>query len=80
MSLSYGASDYVEGGVITVVIIGNVLIDFWQEYKAEKKKCIRCAYWHRLLLEITPDTTPSNKMFQAPLKAIPFCIFLRFNP
>lgn len=37
MALSYGVSDYVEGGVITAVIVANVLIGFYQEYKAEKK-------------------------------------------
>ncbi|KAI5304495.1 Na+ ATPase [Ascosphaera pollenicola] len=37
MALSYGVSDYVEGGVITAVIIANVLIGFYQEFKAEKK-------------------------------------------
>ncbi|EEH45452.2 potassium/sodium efflux P-type ATPase, fungal-type [Paracoccidioides brasiliensis Pb03] len=37
MALSYGVSDYVEGGVITAVIVGNVLIGFYQEFKAEKK-------------------------------------------
>lgn len=36
MALSYGVSDYVEGGVITAVIVANVLIGFYQEYKAEK--------------------------------------------
>ncbi|KAI5290801.1 Na+ ATPase [Ascosphaera aggregata] len=37
MALAYGVSDYVEGGVITAVIVANVLIGFYQEYKAEKK-------------------------------------------
>ncbi|KZF24870.1 Na+-exporting ATPase [Xylona heveae TC161] len=37
MSLSYGVTDYVEGGVITAVIVLNVLIGFYQEYQAEKK-------------------------------------------
>ncbi|KAK2788041.1 Na+ ATPase [Emmonsiellopsis sp. PD_33] len=37
MALSYGVSDYVEGGVITAVIVINVLIGFYQEFKAEKK-------------------------------------------
>ncbi|KAB2580820.1 putative potassium sodium efflux p-type atpase protein [Lasiodiplodia theobromae] len=37
MALSYGVSDYVEGGVITAVIVLNVLIGFYQEYQAEKK-------------------------------------------
>ena len=30
-------SDYIEGGVITAVIILNVLIGFYQEFQAEKK-------------------------------------------
>lgn len=29
--------DYIEGGVITAVIILNVLIGFYQEFQAEKK-------------------------------------------
>ena len=37
MALSYGVSDYVEGGIITAVIVLNVLIGFYQEYQAEKK-------------------------------------------
>lgn len=37
MALAYGVSDYVEGGVITAVIVANVLIGFYQEFKAEKK-------------------------------------------
>ncbi|KAL1969556.1 hypothetical protein VTN77DRAFT_8994 [Rasamsonia byssochlamydoides] len=37
MALAYGISDYVEGGVITAVIIANVLIGFYQEFQAEKK-------------------------------------------
>ena len=37
MALSYGVTDYIEGGVITAVIILNVLIGFYQEFEAEKK-------------------------------------------
>ncbi|EED24481.1 sarcoplasmic/endoplasmic reticulum calcium ATPase, putative [Talaromyces stipitatus ATCC 10500] len=37
MALAYGVSDYVEGGVITAVIVGNILIGFYQEYRAEQK-------------------------------------------
>ncbi|QSS52266.1 P-type Na+-ATPase [Histoplasma capsulatum var. duboisii H88] len=37
MALSYGVSDYIEGGVITAVIVLNVVIGFYQEFKAEKK-------------------------------------------
>ncbi|TGZ81585.1 potassium/sodium eff [Ascodesmis nigricans] len=36
MALSYGTSDYVEGGVITAVIVLNIVIGFWQEFNAEK--------------------------------------------
>ena len=37
MALAYGVSDYIEGGVITAVIVGNILIGFYQEYRAEQK-------------------------------------------
>lgn len=37
MAVSYGVQDWVEGGVITGVIILNVTIGFYQEYNAEKK-------------------------------------------
>ena len=37
MALSYGVTDFVEGGVITAVIVLNVLIGFYQEFQAEKK-------------------------------------------
>ena len=37
MALSYGVQDWVEGAVITAVIILNVLIGFYQEFQAEKK-------------------------------------------
>ncbi|TPX26497.1 Na+ ATPase [Coccidioides immitis] len=37
MALAYGVSDYVEGGVITAVIVANVVIGFYQEFQAEKK-------------------------------------------
>lgn len=37
MALAYGVSDYVEGGVITAVIVANILIGFYQEYRAEQK-------------------------------------------
>ncbi len=37
MALSYGVSDFIEGGVITAVIVLNVLIGFYQEFQAEKK-------------------------------------------
>lgn len=34
MVLSYAVSDWIEGGVITAVIILNVTIGFFQEYRA----------------------------------------------
>lgn len=37
MALSYGVTDWVEGGVITAVIFLNISIGFYQEYNAEKK-------------------------------------------
>lgn len=37
MALSYGVTDYVEGGVITAVIVLNIAIGFYQEFQAEKK-------------------------------------------
>src|SRR5579859_966307 len=36
MALSYGTTDFIEGGVITAVIVLNITIGFLQEYKAEK--------------------------------------------
>ncbi|KAG8687900.1 hypothetical protein FRC11_006407 [Ceratobasidium sp. 423] len=36
MALSFGVNDWVEGGVITAVILLNIIVGFWQEYKAEK--------------------------------------------
>ncbi|KAF8757857.1 cation transport ATPase (P-type) family [Rhizoctonia solani] len=32
----FGVNDWVEGGVITAVILLNITVGFWQEYKAEK--------------------------------------------
>jgi magnesium-transporting ATPase (P-type) len=37
MALAYGVSDYIEGGVITAVIVANVVIGFYQEFRAEQK-------------------------------------------
>lgn len=37
MALSYGLRDYIEGGVLTAVIVLNVSIGFFQEFRAEKK-------------------------------------------
>ncbi|KAG8935760.1 hypothetical protein FRC02_006569 [Tulasnella sp. 418] len=36
MALSWGVRDWVEGAVITAVIVLNVSVGFFQEYKAEK--------------------------------------------
>jgi len=37
MVLSYSFQDWIEGGVVTFVIILNVVIGFLQEYRAEKR-------------------------------------------
>ncbi|KFA60340.1 hypothetical protein S40285_06042 [Stachybotrys chlorohalonatus IBT 40285] len=37
MALSFGIQDYIEGGVLVFVIVLNVTIGFWQEYRAEKR-------------------------------------------
>jgi len=37
MALSYGVQDFIEGGVITAVILLNISIGFYQEFNAEKK-------------------------------------------
>ena len=37
LALSYGVIDYNEGGVIIAVVVINVPIDFYQEFKAEQK-------------------------------------------
>lgn len=36
MALSFGIDDYIEGGVITAVILLNIIVGFVQDYKAEK--------------------------------------------
>jgi P-type E1-E2 ATPase len=36
MAVSYGIGSYIEGGVVTAVIILNVVVGFFQEYSAEK--------------------------------------------
>lgn len=36
MALSFGTNDYIEGGVITAVIFLNVVVGFWQDYRAEQ--------------------------------------------
>ena len=50
MALSYGVTDYIEGGVITAVIVLNVAIGFYQEFQAEKKMVSR-------LHQVTSSTT-----------------------
>jgi Na+-exporting ATPase len=37
MALSFGILDYIEGGVLVGVIVLNVSIGFFQEFRAEKK-------------------------------------------
>lgn len=37
MALSFGVGDYVEGGVLSGVIVLNVSVGFYQEFNAEKK-------------------------------------------
>jgi Na+-exporting ATPase len=37
MALAYGVKDHIEGGVITAIIVLNVLIGFFQEFQAERK-------------------------------------------
>jgi P-type Na+/K+ transporter len=36
MAVSYGIGSYIEGGVVTAVILLNVVVGFFQEYSAEK--------------------------------------------
>ncbi|KAI1080522.1 potassium/sodium eff [Whalleya microplaca] len=36
MAVSYGIGSYIEGGVISAVILLNVIVGFFQEYSAEK--------------------------------------------
>ncbi|KAJ5540255.1 ATPase P-type K/Mg/Cd/Cu/Zn/Na/Ca/Na/H-transporter [Penicillium frequentans] len=36
MGLSFGIDDYIEGGVITAVILLNIIVGFFQDYRAEK--------------------------------------------
>lgn len=36
MAISFGIDDYIEGGVITAVICLNIVVGFWQDYRAEK--------------------------------------------
>ncbi|KAF2718174.1 potassium/sodium eff [Polychaeton citri CBS 116435] len=36
MALSYGTLDFIEGGVITAVIVLNIVVGFFQDYRAEQ--------------------------------------------
>ncbi|CAD0082806.1 unnamed protein product, partial [Aureobasidium vineae] len=36
MALSYGTGDFIEGGVITAVIVLNIIVGFFQDYRAEQ--------------------------------------------
>lgn len=36
MCLAYGTSDFIEGGVISSVILLNIVVGFVQDFKAEK--------------------------------------------
>ncbi|KAE8164753.1 hypothetical protein BDV40DRAFT_298074 [Aspergillus tamarii] len=36
MAISFGIDDYIEGGVITAVILLNIIVGFVQDYRAEK--------------------------------------------
>ncbi|KAB8221530.1 hypothetical protein BDV33DRAFT_76365 [Aspergillus novoparasiticus] len=36
MAISFGIDDYIEGGVITAVILLNIVVGFVQDYRAEK--------------------------------------------
>ncbi|KAJ5108365.1 hypothetical protein N7456_005040 [Penicillium angulare] len=36
MGLSFGIDDYIEGGVITAVILLNIIVGFFQDYRAER--------------------------------------------
>lgn len=37
MALAYGTMDFIEGGVISGVIVLNIVVGFVQDFKAEKK-------------------------------------------
>lgn len=36
MALSYGTNDWIEGGVISAVILLNIIVGFFQDYRAEQ--------------------------------------------
>ncbi|KAL2754809.1 hypothetical protein ACRALDRAFT_1051323 [Sodiomyces alcalophilus JCM 7366] len=37
MGLSFGINDYIEGGVLAFVVVANVTIGFYQEFRAERR-------------------------------------------
>ncbi|KAI0345134.1 sodium transport ATPase [Trametopsis cervina] len=65
MAIGYGVQDWVEGGVITAVIVLNVGIGFLQEYKAE-----RTMDSLRSLASPTGSVTRSGETKQIPAKHI----------
>jgi P-type E1-E2 ATPase len=36
MGVSFGIKSWIEGGVVTAIIILNIVVGFWQEFQAEK--------------------------------------------
>lgn len=36
MAVSFAIKSWIEGGVVTAIIILNIVVGFWQEFKAEK--------------------------------------------
>lgn len=36
MAVSFGIGSFIEGGVVTAVIVLNIVVGFWQEFNAEK--------------------------------------------
>jgi P-type E1-E2 ATPase len=36
MGVSFGIQSWIEGGVVCAIIILNIVVGFWQEFKAEK--------------------------------------------
>lgn len=36
MAVSFGIGSWIEGGVVTAVIVLNIVVGFWQEFNAEK--------------------------------------------
>ncbi|PWN47881.1 potassium/sodium eff [Violaceomyces palustris] len=65
MALSFGVRDWVEGGVVTAVIVTNVLIGFVQEYKAERTMASL-----RSLSSPTANVMRSSQMQVLPSKSL----------